>query len=125
MCDKNNISAYHISSKYAVFDNLTTCKINGIKYTKPSDSNINIQIINNSNININKDVNYVLVANGIFGNHIHLPSLKNNHSIKIRNDTVGNIIVIGQFYNNTNYVLNSNSTNEFIYYANNNNWIVF
>lgn len=125
MCDKNNINAYHISSKFAVFDNLTACKINGQKYTIKNEFSINLQILSDYNIYINSNINFVLI-NGITGNNVYLPNLKCNQSIKIKNESIGPIIILGNFSNgSSNYTLNSNSSNEFIYYANNNYWIVF
>lgn len=126
MCDKNNISAYHISSKFAVFDNLTACKINGQKYTTKQNLSINLQIISSTNVNINSDSNYVLINNNIIGNNVYLPKMKCDHSIKIKNESLGPIIITGNFSNGSpNYTINSNSSNEFIYYAKFNYWIVF
>jgi len=126
MCDKNNISAYHISSKFAVFDNLTACKINGQKYTTKQNLSIDLQIISSTNININSDSNYVLINNSIIGNNVYLPKMKCDHSIKIKNESLGPIIIIGNFSNGlSNYTINSNLCNEFIYYAKYNYWIVF
>lgn len=126
MCDQNNISAYHISSKYGVFDNLTACKINGHKYTKNSESNISVQFLTNNSVNISKDYNYVVITNTISGNMVYLPNITYNKSIKIKNESGFGIIVVGNFYGNiTNYSLNVDDSKEFIFYANNNYWIVF
>lgn len=128
MCDKEFLSLYGLNVKNAVIDNLTACKLNGIKIDKKlfdKKNCINIQIISNPNETINLKCNYILILQNYVNNTINIPNYTKNNVIFIKSEMLNNLIIYGNFTNSSTYVLSPNSSKQFVYSYSDGFWIVF